>query len=829
MIRKFIQSHFLKSFFLLLFFQNLYSLHSQAQDIDSLMGIQAKADPREKLYFQFDKSYYGPGEIVWFKTYVFRGSYLSTTSKNLYVELINETGKIYKKISAPIINSQAEGSIPIGFDFSNNYLFIRAFTISMLNGDTSLLYTKTIPILLPNANKADALPNNPDSPVKEIKPGTESGMSESEIVMKIYPEGGDLVENILSIVGFRITNKQGFPFSTKGDIVNDKGEVITNFAVKHDGMGAFVLTPSPKEKYFAVWKDAKGLTQKTKIPEARSNGVVLRILPAPNGKRFTIIRSEGAPDSYKTLYLVGSMNQRVVYQARANLTTEMGTIGIIPTKGLPSGILQITVLDAQYRPLAERVCFVNNQDFEFPAEISIPQVSHAKRALNEGIINVPGNAASVFSISVTDADLNLTSPVEDNIISHVLLTGDLRGKIWNPYFYFRNKSDSAAQFLDYVMLTHGWRRYTWELLMRGRALEGAEKENNYLSLNGKIAGLHNPKDYEGQKLNFIVKTKDSTQEFISATLNKNGELSYDGLIFYGFAKIYFQPYMARLSFDKSQLYINNGLYLSPNQTKINPENLGFVPISDPVLYQKLTNNMAQRTGIEYKRSNSQINLKEVVVKEKAKTNLDKLEKQFGTGIFSGGDSRNFDVANDPFAGGATNIFQYLQSRVPGLQISNTSGGGTPSLNWRGSVPTLFLDGQKTDAEFLSNINISNIAYVKVYDPGSSGIISTTGGGAIAIFTKRGGDNKVEFPGMTSLNLAGYTLYKEFASPDYASGLVDNLPDLRSTLYWNPRLAVQNSKHTVHFSFYNSDLARHFRIIVEGVNTENRLVHIEKVF
>ena len=83
--------------------------------------------------------------------------------------------------------------------------------------------------------------------------------------------------------------------------------------------------------------------------------------------------------------------------------------------------------------------------------------------------------------------------------------------------------------------------------------------------------------------------------------------------------------------------------------------------------------------------------------------------------------------------------------------------------------------------------------------------------------------------MTYLNLAGYSPYKEFSSPDYASGLVDNLPDLRATLYWNPNLNIQNSKHTVHFSFYNSDLTRHIRIVLEGVNTENHLVHIEKVF
>lgn len=832
MIRNYLLFYTTKIFLLFSFFYFYFSIKALGQNIDSLMGIQAKADPREKLYFQFDRAYYGPGEMIWFKAYVFRGNTLFTTSKNLYIELINESGKIYKKISAPIINSQSLGSIPIGFDFTSNSLFMRAFTVSMLNGDTSFLYTKAIPIISTNNSKTGPT-GELNSETKNTQGSSSSISSQSDgsldYTMRIYPEGGDMVDNILSIVGFRITNKLGFPLTTQGQIVNDKGESISQFSVRHDGMGAFVLTPLPGENYFALWKDSKGNEQKTKLPLARSKGVVLRVLPVPGGKRFTVIRSEDAPESYKTLYVIGSMNQRVVYQARVNLSVESGTLGNIPTKDLPTGIMTVTVLDAQYRPLAERVCFVNNQNYEFSTDVLIPQLNHFKRGLNEAIISVPGNSASIFSVSVTDADLNLTSPNEDNIISHVLLTGELRGKIINPYYYFKNKSDSVAQFLDYVMLTHGWRRYTWELLMRGRAIEGSIPENNYLSLNGKIAGLQNPRAYEGEKLNFIIKPSDTANDFISVPLNRNGELSYDGLIFYGFAKIYFQPLGPRLSFDKSQLYINNGLYLSPNQAIINPEYRSFIRMTDPMVYQKFANNSAQRVGIDYKRSNSQITLKEVVVKEKAKTHLNKLEKQFGTGIFSGGDSRNFDVSNDPFAAGAQNIFSYLQSRVPGLQIHISNGGGPPTLSWRGSTPTLYLDGSKADADLLNNINISNIAYVKVYDPGSSGIISSSGGGAIAVFTKRGGDNEEKFPGMTYLNLSGYSPYKEFAEPDYANGLADNLPDLRATLYWNPLIAVKTQKHTVHFKFYNSDIGRHYRVILEGVNTENNLVHLEKVF
>jgi len=816
--------------FLVFFFLfSIYSFQNAfGQNLDSLMGIQAKADPHEKLYFHFDKSYYSPGELIYYKAYVFRGMFLNTSSKNLYIELIGENGKVLRKMNAPILHAQAVGNIPLGFDYMGEYLLVRAYTISMLNGDTSFLYTKTLPIILPTDNKKLGKENSPLVP--ETKTITKTSQDPgSETIMRFYPEGGDLVENLLSIVAFKITDKNGTPFKTNGQIINEKGESITNFAVEHDGMGAFTLTPAPNERYFAVWTDSKGQTQKTKLPFARSKSALLRVLSVPNGKRFTLIRSDDAPDTYKTLYVVGYMNQRLVYQAKANLSQESGTVGVIPTQNLPTGILQITILDAQLRPIAERISFVNNEDYSFPAEIQFLKPNKNKRGFNEVVIQVPGNPAADFSVSVTDADLNLTSPYEDNLISHVFLTGDLRGKVINPNFYFKNKSDSITRYLDYVMLTHGWRRYNWELLFRGRALEGSEKESNYLTLNGKITGLQNPKSYEGIKLNFILKTRDSSNDFLSAPLNNKGELSLDGLIFYGFGKLSFQPHLARLSFDPSQLYINNGLYISPNQALINPEARYFTRITDPVVYQKYSQNASQQQAVNYSRSNSTVNLKEVVVKEKAVSNAEKLDKKYATGIFSSSDARSFDVSNDPFAQGALNVFQYLQSRVPGLTISNTGGTSTPTLSWRGATPTLYLDGSKTDADLLTSINMNNIAYVKVFDPGSSGILSTSGGGAIAIFTKRGGDDKELYPGMVSLNLSGYSPYKEFSGPDYATGLNDNLPDFRSTLYWNPNLIILTGKHSTHFSFYNSDVTRHFRIIAEGVNAENKLVHIEKVY
>ena len=111
-------------------------------------------------------------------------------------------------------------------------------------------------------------------------------------------------------------------------------------------------------------------------------------------------------------------------------------------------------------PLAERITYINNQEYLFNAEMNVEHWGLNKRARDEISITVPDSIAASFSVAVTDAGIDADS--SDNIISHLLLTGDLKGQVYDPSYYFSNNSDSLSQQLDLVMLTHGWRRFKWD-------------------------------------------------------------------------------------------------------------------------------------------------------------------------------------------------------------------------------------------------------------------------------------------------------------------------------------------------------------------------------
>jgi len=80
-----------------------------------------------------------------------------------------------------------------------------------------------------------------------------------------------------------------------------------------------------------------------------------------------------------------------------------------------------------------------------------------------------------------------------------------------------------------------------------------------------------------------------------------------------------------------------------------------------------------------------------------------------------------------------------------------------------------------------------------------------------------------------VQITGYTPVKQFYSPDYASSSsLNELPDLRTTLYWAPYIILDKNQKRVKIQFYNNDVSRRFRVVLEGINANDKLVRVEKV-
>lgn len=774
----------------------------RAQHLDSLFDLQRRADPREKLHVHFDKNYYNPGETIWFKAYVFAGNVLSDSSRNFYAELVDDEGRVLQRLTAPIAFAGAAGSFLLDSGFARPSVTFRAYTVAMLNSDTSFLYTKPIRVL------------------SKAKPAV---LKASAPVLRFLPEGGQWVEGVMANLAFIATDSRGLPVAATGSIFDNTGNKVADFATIHNGMGTVPLQAQPGATYTARWKDEKGGSYTSALPAAKPQGVTLRVGDATDGKRFTLFRSKELPAAQQQLHVLASMNQSLIYKADINMSTRSSASGLFPTASLTTGILCITVLDSSYHPVLERVTFVNNHDYEFDGDVYMTQKNPGKRALNKLEIVLSDTLPANVSLSVTDADLNESNPMDDNIVTRLLLTNEVRGRIVNPYYYLYSNNDSVALQLDLVLLTHGWRRYDWEALLAGRTAPPRFRETDYLAITGQLQGLPPGRIGNGLQLNGILETSDSTRSFMTIPVDRKGGVNADGFVFYDTARLYFSYSDKNIPAGTGLLQVQNSLY--KGSRRIVPDTLWQRILAEPS-GNSLTANARNLALLRERGGNGQrsIELATVTVKGRGKTPKEKMEQKYVSGLFAG-DAISFDLVNDPLAPNYFSVFQYLQGKVAGLQIAS---GGDPSLTWRGGTPSVYLNEMQTDVQQLQSVAMSDIAYIKVFRPGES-LVYGGGGGVIAVYTKKGGDRPVSnnATGLSYAQVVGYTPVREFYSPDYASDATSVSGDFRSTLYWLPTLYLDRSRRKLRLQFYNNDVTHNFRLVLEGVDLSGRVIHVEK--
>ena len=780
-------------------------LFSGAQMIDSMMKVYAEKFPREKLYLQFDKKAYNPGDRIWYKAYLFTGFDPSPYSKNFYAEVYDAAGNLILRSTAPINESTATGNFDIPASFAGTRIRVRAYTTWMLNFDSSFVFTKDLRVigLLNDSSK------HPDP---------------SSAILHFFPEGGDLVTGVENNIAFKAEDAFGQPRTITGALYDQSGKELVSFSSTHDGMGKFLLFPDKEEIFYAVWKDETGIEQRTDLPAGKTSGISLRIL-GTNGKLiFSVSRPEGN-QTYKKVIIIAHMNQQLVYKAIVNLTDVSMSGGTIPTGQLPTGTLQVTVFDQNEMPLAERICFINNHNYSFDASINVVTKSLKKRGRTELNIELPDNIKSNVSVAVTDAEVDGNRRWDDNIITSLLMTGDLRGYVKDPYYYFMNNSDSLIQQLDLVMLTHGWRRFKWQDLAIGKVPVIKYPIENFLSLNAEVLGIDKSRIAKDESLNIIFQNKDSSNRMLTVPQTSGGKFQLTGMVFYDTVKAYYQFNSDHKLSDEAAVIIRSGLYTGVRKLRPFDMTMGVWSAEDSSLIRKSQQVFAEIAANEQDRKTQ--TLQAVTVRARVKSDKEKLDELYSSGLFSGGNATIFDVSNDNTALGSLNIFNYLQSRVAGLQINTT--GNTPTLSWRGGTPTLYLNEMKIDADQLKTISMSEIAMVKVFSPGEATGLDGSGG-TISVYTKKGKDafNNANFKGLDMVRLMGYSPVREYYSPDYLINPEPETDDIRTTLYWNPNLKGSTAKSKFNISFYNSDITHRIRIILEGYDEDGKLVHAEKI-
>jgi hypothetical protein len=333
----------------------------------------------------------------------------------------------------------------------------------------------------------------------------------------------------------------------------------------------------------------------------------------------------------------------------------------------------------------------------------------------------------------------------------------------------------------------------------------------------------------GKELSMILQTKKGGSQFFMVPVDNKGQFGLTDMIFYDTAKLYYQfnndknkKLTTTASFD-----FRNSFIQLPDKRLTNLQPL-YKPVIPDTAVQRRNQRVAKLTKEEFVEGKTVKELEAVEVKARQKTPQQKMDEEYTSGFFRGGDDYTFIVESDAIANASMSVLDYLRGRVAGLQVSGTGPNGA-DLSWRGGTPTLFLNEMTSDASMIQSLPMSDVAMIKVFRPPFFGAPGGGAGGAIAVYTKKGSSANSSVKGLDFISIAGYTQVKEFYSPDYSTGADANKNDYRTTLYWNPFLLFDKTTRRVSLPFYNNDNCKRYRVVIEGLNADGKLTREEKFF
>jgi len=794
----------------------LFKMHLK----NSLISWYSKY-PEEKIFVHTNQDFYSSGETIWYKVYAMAYGKPSTLSKVIYVRLTDTAGNLIVQNMRPSLEGKAYGNIDISLKIKTGWYKLSAFTSWMMNFDHEAYYQQRIYI----TNSTDSV--SVHYSMYNIK---------KTYHITFYPEGGDLLDGKVSRIAFHAEDENGLPAEIEGQIKDDENKTSVNLITTHDGMGEFAIEPSATHTYVAKVHFPDGSQQSVKLPEVKTTGIVLHV----SQTRDTIhlkVAFAGPKEKFQNCVLATVQNSGQINTYPLQLLNRINEFDL-PKSNFLTGILRLTIFDSEGLPQAERILFINQHDLQITG-LKTDTLSFFPKAINSFTTLIKDKAGlpvdGNFSIAVTDGDA-FKDNSSQNIFSALLLSPELKGKVYDPGYYFENESDSLAQQLDLVMLTNGWRHFSWQKILNNERYPVQHPVERSIYIAGKVINYENLAPInKNPKVKLLILSQDSSRFLGYLTVDSSGRFIIKDFNSTGTSDIYLQVTDKKGHIRESPIKIFTNLYDSLENVKES----GFEDHAIPVLskyYVSTTKKQAQNINFA-----DGIILKTVEIKEKKITPTEKLISQHISPKFTSDRQFTLDLVNNPTLD--IGLITYLRGKFPSLEIFGDEenpifkyrGGNTlQQLTPQNSLPYFYVDEAPAQYSSISHLSLIDIAIIRFLPP-PVWFAPYNGGnvGAIMIYTKRNTDEirsaAATFDNFNHYIFNGFSITREFSSPNYSQENQKKItsPDNRLTLYWNHDLNTDNNG-VLKFSFYNSDGAKKFKVIIQGMDVQGRLLYFQRI-
>ncbi|WP_373150863.1 TonB-dependent receptor [Bacteroides thetaiotaomicron] len=620
--------------------------------------------------------------------------------------------------------------------------------------------------------------------------------------VKFFPEGGALLSIPHQNVAFKAQGADGFSKEVEGFLFNSKGDTLTNFRSEHNGMGIFTMNPVNNETYYVTVRTNDSITKRFDLPAIEPKGISIAMSHYKQEIRYEIQKTEATEWPQKLFLLAHTRGKLAILQP----INPKRTFGKMNDSLFTEGITHFMLIDEQGNALSERLIFVPDHKPN-QWQITADQPTYGKRekvSLQIAAKDNEGNPVEgTFSVSITDRKSIQPDSLADNILSNLLLTSDLKGYVEDPAYYFLNQDARTLRSIDYLMMTHGWRRHKMENVLRTPSLNFTNYIEKGQTISGRIMGFFGANVKKGpicvlapkyniiattetdEKGQFIVNTsfRDSTTFLVQARTKK------------GFAGV--------------------DILMDPPQYPVATHKAPYLNGAATFMEDYLMNTRDQY----YMEGGMRVyNLKEVTVTAKR-------ERPSSKSIYTGG-INTYTVEEDRLQGYGQTAFD-AASRLPSVTITN----GSEIHIRNNSEPAIIVidDIVYEDAsDILKDIQVSDMSSISLLRGADAVILGPRASGGAVVITLKDPRNLPARPaqGIITYTPLGYSESVEFYHPTYDTPEKKNAQrsDFRSTVYWNPELRLDaEGKATI--EYYTPDSTAPEDIIIEGVDKNGKVCRI----